>query len=418
MTDSGAWRREVDKQRQPRGAIGIAGTLILLFTLLPSFAPDRAHATKCRFKTTRHAGVWTRVPTPGVKSWYVEGPPYVVNSSDPRQMFVVNYDELIFRSVDRGCSWKEVFSPFTLAGWPAESIVGLWMGAEGRRSFIYGLLRSRTSLLLTVLLSTDAGDTWERRPVTTAEGVTISGTILGFRVAPSSPNRLYLATGDRGSQVLYMSDDGGASWDERSRYAQTSAAPYPPWDVSDTEGHCVDEQHCVGVPFNSIAVDPLDPDILWTAGKHGIYSSQNSGATWSRRAPIDWRKIGSGRMIDIFHRKGRQPRLAVFGDWGMVWSADGGKSWSELELPKGSGSQYVQSGASGRSPRILLVTVSSGHVFRLQALRWIDITPSKLLQSYDDDRFGLDYASVGSPPDPSYFFNFRDGTHLMMYEPR
>lgn len=116
-----------------------------------------------------------------------------------------------------------------------------------------------------VFKSTDGGANW----VHSSNGLhriagpaSSHGSVLALAVAPSQPQRLY-ASAWREDFVgrIFRSDDGGASWTERS-------------------------VGVVGQDVRHLLVDPVNPDIVYAAGAgglaagSGVYRSEDGGLTW------------------------------------------------------------------------------------------------------------------------------------------
>ena len=116
-----------------------------------------------------------------------------------------------------------------------------------------------------VFKSTDGGANWvhSSNGLHRIAGPTSShGSVLALAVAPSQPQRLY-ASAWREDFVgrIFRSDDGGASWTERS-------------------------VGVVGQDVRHLLVDPVNPDIVYAAGAgglaagSGVYRSEDGGLTW------------------------------------------------------------------------------------------------------------------------------------------
>lgn len=130
---------------------------------------------------------------------------------------------------------------------------------------------------------------------------------------PQNPDRLYAGTGEgffetvegssntaalRGAGI-YVSSDGGTTWQQ----------------MPSTVGP--DFYH-----VTRIAIDPAFPSQMVVATSTGLFRSTDGGATWSMR----W----SGWAYDVrINPNNRQELVAgVHGSPGVLWSADGGQTWT------------------------------------------------------------------------------------------
>jgi len=95
---------------------------------------------------------------------------------------------------------------------------------------------------------------------------------------------------------VYRSEDGGASWTARLRYSETGGlGRYLLSNVLlGLDEECLGEDYGgygQGWYDNTIAVDPMDPDIVW-AGGIDLFRSDDGGATWKLAA---WAFEGIGQ---------------------------------------------------------------------------------------------------------------------------
>jgi photosystem II stability/assembly factor-like uncharacterized protein len=75
-------------------------------------------------------------------------------------------------------------------------------------------------------------------------------------VDPANANRIWATYSRIGGGRVYRSDDGGATWLDRT----TSALP--------------------GLPLNAIQVDPANANRAWVAADLGVYETRDGGASW------------------------------------------------------------------------------------------------------------------------------------------
>ena len=133
-----------------------------------------------------------------------------VNQKDPRIMFVGTASGGLWRSTDRGTSWKPVFDKQRVMSIGSIAIDQhdpdiIWVGTgEGdpRNSVSsgYGLYRSL-----------DRGDTWKLM------GLEKTRNIYRIIVSPDNSNVVYVGAigtpwGPSPDRVLYRTEDGGKTW--------------------------------------------------------------------------------------------------------------------------------------------------------------------------------------------------------------
>lgn len=176
----------------------------------------------------------------------------------------------VFKTVDGGISWKQVFSH------EASSSVGAIALAPSNSNFIWvgtGEANLRNDIITGkgVYFSPDAGKSWQFM------GLRDVGQISRIAVDPSNPNNVFVAAighawapnKDRG---VFRTTDGGKTW-EKVLF------------VNDTTG------------ASSIVIDPGNPKVIfagmWQVLRHpwalddggdgsGVYRSTDGGTTWKR----------------------------------------------------------------------------------------------------------------------------------------
>ena len=80
---------------------------------------------------------------------------------------------------------------------------------------------------------------------------------------PERPDRIVVAVSSAG---VYRSDDGGDTWVARNEGIEARLVPEPLLEP----GQCV----------HKLAVDAVDPDVLWAQSHDGIYKSVDAGDHW------------------------------------------------------------------------------------------------------------------------------------------
>jgi photosystem II stability/assembly factor-like uncharacterized protein len=284
-----------------------------------------------------------------------------VDPADPRRL-LLSYGQGLWRSADAGASWRPAN-----AGLPA-----------GANTFIEDLDISSAAAFVAmaggVYRSTDGGASWAPAPglptaptsavaVAPSDPRTVYASIQGeglyqsrnggaswrqvagpehaytqsLTVSPLSPRNLYALIGQP-----VRSRDGGAHWTELagispqplsltsdSRGTVYAGADGPPGGVfrSDDGGATWTRrsQGLTGLLVVTLAVDPADPDRIWTYG-NAVYRTANGGERWVRVPSPDPRSVHLGGLLAI----GAGSR--VFAEAGeALWTADrDGSSWRKL----------------------------------------------------------------------------------------
>ena len=146
------------------------------------------------------------------------------------------------------------------------------------------------------MASTDGGVTWSTRSL---EG---AADFHAMTVAPSDGDVIYGWNG-AGQAGLYVSTDGGSSWD-----------PITDGLLSEVGGAL------------SLAVHPEDPDEVWAGTQAGLLATRDAGRTWEPRL--------SGGVTAVAFDPADAERVLAYasGGGGLVESRDGGRTWTELGL--------------------------------------------------------------------------------------
>jgi photosystem II stability/assembly factor-like uncharacterized protein len=166
---------------------------------------------------------------------------------------------------------------------------------------------SHPDLLLTtapggVLRSDDGGETWAVHVLSPTATISQPPTLTVAPGQPSSPSITVYAAVDvehegAGEQVVFRSEDGGITWEPRSRLTETHR-------------------------LTTLAVHPAAADIVYGGGA-GLYQSGDGGASWTLLDPD--MKVG---RLDILPN---EPRLLyAVTDAGVGRSVDGGVTWTAL----------------------------------------------------------------------------------------
>jgi photosystem II stability/assembly factor-like uncharacterized protein len=224
-----------------------------------------------------------------------------------------NPERGIYRSLDAGATWQRVLYKDADTGGSAVAIdplhpqtvyAGLWQARlgpwEDKNQFNGtggGLFKS-----------SDGGDTW--KPLT--NGLPANLVQVNIAVAPSSPQRLYVATGttEPGAYTsgaglgVFRSDDGGESW------TRITTDPRPALRIG-------------GGDLTVLRVDPTNPDVVYSATTVTVKST-DGGRTWRplRGAP------GGDDYQNLWISPTDPHIIALVSDQGAVITVNGGETWS------------------------------------------------------------------------------------------
>ena len=301
-------------------------------------------------------GMFALRPDVRRKTWRLLGPQFlghVVHHvvADPRDPTVVlmaaktgHLGPTMFRSTDRGRSWKEARQPpafrkgaeseearavqavfWLTAGHASEP--GTWYAGSSPA----GLFRSE-----------DGGETWEpvagfndhpMRPQWAPGGGTPGGELLhSVLVDPRDARHLYIGISVGG---IFESPDAGKSWAPLNQGVAANFMPEP----NAPFGH---DPHCV-------VQHPLRPDRLYQQNHCGIYRIDRPAERWVRIGEAMPKKIGDVGfpiVLDprdpdtawVFPMDGTTvwPRTAIDGKPAVYVTRNAGKSWRRLDkgLPR------------------------------------------------------------------------------------
>ena len=139
--------------------------------------------------------------------------------------------------------------------------------------------------------SNDAGESWDRK-------LSLYYSLYSVAVAPTVPPTVYAG----GSDGLYTSRDGGASWHEFDIGIE------PPWSA----------------PFGvgEIQVDPQDPETIFASASLGLWRTMDAGEHWSLLANGEPR-------YHVLSLPGAL--LALNGSGQLLRSEDKGETWEPVE---------------------------------------------------------------------------------------
>jgi photosystem II stability/assembly factor-like uncharacterized protein len=153
-------------------------------------------------------------------------------------------------------------------------------------------------------LSTDKGASWSRfaRPGNSAEMV-----LDHIVIDPADSRNIFVAAWNAqlpsSDGELYRSKDGGKSWE------------------------IVPDLH--GKSLRALSIAASDPKILVVGALDGIYRSRNGGHDWERISPVNHAEIKNVESVAI---DPVNPDVIYAGTWHLPWKTeDGGKTWHNIK---------------------------------------------------------------------------------------
>ncbi|MBL0162206.1 MAG: PKD domain-containing protein [Xanthomonadales bacterium] len=172
----------------------------------------------------------------------------------------------------------------------------------------------------TVYLGSAAGGVWK----TTNAGISWTpifdqvGTlpIGAITIDSAAPDTIWVGTGDKNSscggyfgQGVYLSEDGGSTWQARNGSGLGSM----PLSI-----------------INAVAIQPTDPNVLLVGGSGSCSNGSLSGAGIYRSVDkgLSWTKVRSNNVEDIVFVPGTSTVYAGLIGLGVQKSTDGGATWT------------------------------------------------------------------------------------------
>ncbi|MBI2994493.1 MAG: glycosyl hydrolase [Gammaproteobacteria bacterium] len=306
-------------------------------------------------------GVFFLRAGPGRRSWRLTGPEFLGHTAhhvvlDPRDRRTLicaartgHLGPTVFRSSDRGRTWKEASRPPAFAKAPdgemARAVDHVFWLAPGHASEPHVWYAGTSPQGL--FRSNDGGATWDgvagfnthpKRPAWCGDGQAAppdGATLHSICIDPRDPKHLYIGMSSGGT---FESTDGGADWKPLNAGCRADFLPDPFPEF----GHDV---HCM-------RLHPLAPDRLYQQNHCGIYRMDRAAARWERIGDNMPKKVGDIGFPMVLHPRDPDtvwvfpmdgstvwPRVSPDGKPAAYVSRNGGRSWRRLDrgLPRAQG---------------------------------------------------------------------------------
>lgn len=237
-----------------------------------------------------------------------------VHPTDPNTVWVAalgpvysaSRDRGIYKTTDGGKTWKKTLFVTDRAGAidiclapsdPKTLYASTWEAWRTPYSLNSGGPGSK------LWKSTDGGETWQEMSRNPGLPAGVLGK-MGVAVSASKPNRVY-AMIESAQGGVYRSEDAGATWTKVNSSADLRQRPWY---------------------YTQIAVDPKDDATVYVLNV-AYHKSTNGGQSFSSGV------AGHSDHHDIWIDPNDGRRLAIASDGGVSVSVDGGRSWSEQDVP-------------------------------------------------------------------------------------
>jgi photosystem II stability/assembly factor-like uncharacterized protein len=183
-----------------------------------------------------------------------------------------------------------------------------------------------------IFTSRDAGAYWEPLGVV---GENQNAVVTAILVDPRNSARLYAATwtreaaGEAGG--VFLSSDGGKTWRD-----------------SGLAGHAV----------RAVAQAASDPAMLVAGALDGVFLSRDSGESWQRITPVGDAEL---RNFDSLAIDPRDPQIIYAGTFHLPWkTVDGGAHWSAIHAGMIDDSDVLSLVTDRENPRRIFASACSG----------------------------------------------------------
>ncbi len=237
----------------------------------------------------------------------------VVDPHDPNRVFAAvlghpygpNEERGVFRSTDGGATWQKVlykdadtgarqvaFDPSN----PRKIYAAMWAARQ------FPWESSANGPGSGLFMSNDGGSTWRQLTLGLPNVADDGLGPMSFGIAPSNPRRMYARVEARRNGGFYRSDDAGENWRRVGNEARVIGR---------------------GTDTSAVTVDPRNPDVVYVANT-STYRSTDAGATF-----IAIKGAPGGDDYQSIWINPTNPEIIALGvDQGATISVNGGKTWS------------------------------------------------------------------------------------------
>jgi photosystem II stability/assembly factor-like uncharacterized protein len=260
------------------------------------------------YKSTDAGKTWTHL---GLRDGQ-QIPQLAVDPKNPDRIFVAvaghpygpNEERGVYRSVNGGKTFEKVLYRDENVGAsdvqidpsnPTTVYAALWESREG--PWENGVFNGNGG---GIFKSLDGGKTWRQL----TKGLPDNVVQANLAIAPSAPKTLFAAVRTKTISKLYGSDDGGETWHG------TTDDPRPGLGIG-------------GGDLPVVRFDPKNPQIVYSASIV-CWKSTDGGKTWD-----GWRGAPGGDDYQSIWINPNNPDIILLGsDQGAIVTVNGGKSWS------------------------------------------------------------------------------------------
>jgi photosystem II stability/assembly factor-like uncharacterized protein len=337
------------------------------------------------YKSTDRGDTWTQVGLPESEriAKIVVHPANgdVVYACVPGKLWSDSPERGLYKTVDGGKSWSLVLKGDNLSTGcasvamdprnPERLFAALWDFRRKGWTFRSGGETPEAASGSGLFVTEDGGASWRSLDAATAKGLPAKPWgRLAIAIAPSDPKRVYIVI-EATRSALFVSDDGGATFEERDRSQLMVWRPFY---------------------FANLIVDPRNADRVFKTNQALIVSTDGgrSFAQTSAGAHGDWHDL----WIDP-----QNPMHLVGGDDGGLWTSfDGGNRWSKSDnLPV---SQFYHVSTDAADPYQVYGGLQDNAVFVGDTAY-----PGGITNSRWEAFFGCDgFWTFADPIDPDYLY--------------